>query len=211
MDFSKTKKGLPLYRLSIDKENDDHTGVAVSFVGIPASLTTMVRLGSHVHQVPILFEFTKDSLNDEKHTVTGVMIRANYPMYRKQKLSSSDEKEMEFNAFFEAKDVEHVMVKMMKTGSVNKINIEHEPDNTVDGIYLVESFILTDSHKVNYSQFKDVEAGSWIVTYKVDNDVVWDGLKSGKINGISPEVISVPVEVQQNSTNFKHSKQALIW
>jgi len=199
MDFSKTNKRLPLYNLSVDRDNDEHTGIAVSFVGIPASLTTMVRLRDHSQDVPVLLAFSDTSFNDEKRVVTGVMLRANYPMYRKQKLTVSDEKETEFNAYFTEKDVEAVMLKMMKNGSVNKINLEHNPEQSIDGIYLIESFILTDAHKVSYTQFSNIEAGSWIVSYKVDNESIWSDLKSGKINGISPEVISVPVKTELNN------------
>ena len=74
--------------------------------------------------------------------------------------------------------------RFMKNQLLNNVNINHSTD--VNGIYLIESFILKADH--NMEAFNDIEKGSWMVSYKVENDKVWNDIKEGKLKGFSVEL-----------------------
>lgn len=160
--------GLPLFDIDI---KDDDDGVKImSLVDSPAVEKNFLK-------------FSKENLNfnynDEKQVVTGVALRANYPIYRK-------DGDREFYVRFSSDTIEKIVHKFMREERVSSVNINHKKD--VDGIYLFESFILSDNHKLTFDEFKDVENGSWMVSYKVEDGKIWDEIKSGGLNGFSVEV-----------------------
>jgi hypothetical protein len=65
----------------------------------------------------------------------------------------------------------------------------HDGDATPTGIYMFESFLIDPVRGINPpQQFKDLPAGTWFGSYKVDNPAVWDELiKTGKFRGFSVE------------------------
>ena len=56
-------------------------------------------------------------------------------------------------------------------------------------VTVVESWIVTDpaNDKSNALGFKDIPKGSWFVSYKIDNDELWEKVKSGEVRGYSIE------------------------
>lgn len=162
--------GLPLYDISIDEYNQDDGIKIMSIVDMPAVEKDFLK-------------FSKQKINfsydDEKRIVTGVALRANYPIYRKNEGN-------EFYVRFSAESIEKIVQKFMKEGRTTMVNINHE--KPTHDVYLFESFILNENHKLNYEQFKDIENGSWMVSYKVDNNDTWNKIKSGGLNGFSVEI-----------------------
>ena len=69
------------------------------------------------------------------------------------------------------------------------MNYEHS-DMKIDGVYLVESWIvegpLDKAYALGYDEFQ-VPKGTWMVGFRVDNDEVWKMVKDGDIKGISIE------------------------
>lgn len=167
-----TYNGLPVYRFSID-EFDIEDGISImSFVRNPAVEKSFLKFS----KVELKYSF-----NEDKRIVTGVAMRANYYILR-----GKDEVGEDCYIYQTASDVEEVVQKFMKERRTKDVNINHKGEK-VDGVYLFESFILTDKHKLDYPEFADVELGSWIVSYKVDNEEVWQQIKEGKLNGFSIE------------------------
>ena len=163
--------GIPIYNVTLE---DDADGVfMMSIVDTPAVDSNFLKFNKHRQKV--IYHF-----NDEKRIITGVALRANYPIYR---FDGKDE----FYVQFTPKDIEIMANKFMKEKKLNNVNVDHNKD--VDGIYLIESFILSERH--NYPEFEDVDLGSWIVSYKVENQEVWEAIKSGKLNGFSVEITGI--------------------
>jgi hypothetical protein len=125
------------------------------------------------------------SFNEEKRIVTGVALRADYPIFRNK---LNDKPCNPFYMQFTADQVTRAAQKFMKESRTSDVNINHIEGNTSD-IYLFESYIVSDTLKPSQPEFEDVENGSWMVSYKVDNDDVWDKIKEGDLNGFSPEII----------------------
>lgn len=160
-----------LFNMEIDLD-DEFDGVQImSFVSDPAVQKAFIKLNK---------EKVKLSFSDEKRLVTGVALRTNFPIYRNQ-----DGKEFYFQ--LSEPEVFKVMCKFMKERRTANVNLEHATD--VKGVYLVESFILSPVHQITYPEFKDIEKGSWMVTYKIENDSVWEAIKSGEFTGFSVELL----------------------
>ena len=78
----------------------------------------------------------------------------------------------------------------------NCVNLEHNSDT--NDIYLLQSFIKSGDTGLNPVGFEDCADGSWFIGYKVLNDEVWQGIKSGKFNGFSIEGWFSLDEVKEN-------------
>lgn len=178
----KTFNDLPLYKITA---NDIEDGIfKMSIVEDPAVEIDFLKFNKQ--QKPIYF------FNEEKRIITGVALRANYPIYR----FDGDES---FYLIFTPEDIEIMAHKFMKNKLLNNVNINHSTD--VNDIYLIESYILKENHKIK--QFESVEPGSWIVSYKVDNDKIWQDIKKGKLKGFS-------VEMTGDINKFNKSKEELM-
>jgi len=59
----------------------------------------------------------------------------------------------------------------------------------LQGATVVESWIVKDpsNDKSNALGFLNVAEGSWFVSYKVDNEELWEKVKKGEVNGFSIE------------------------
>lgn len=138
----------------------------------------------------------KYSINNDKQIITGVAIRADYPIYR-------NEGGEEFYTVFDANVIEKLVHKFMRELRNSLVNINHEDE--VNGIYLFESFIMKEKHKEIYPEFKDITPGSWIVSYKVDDKAVWEKIKAGELNGFSIEVYGqlLPYSRVSNKRNIE--------
>ena len=76
-------------------------------------------------------------------------------------------------------------MKFMIDQNFNNINLEHYKDTK--GVYLLQSFIKNTEAGMNPIGFEHIENGSWFAAYKVENEDVWDLIRSGKFNGFSVE------------------------
>lgn len=113
---------------------------------------------------PLLFS------DNEKQIITGVAIRANYIIPRNG-----------YDIVFRPDVIEKIMIASMKEGF--KTTINHSYDS--DGAYLIESYILREPD----CRFPDVDCGSWIVSYKVESEELWEKIKQGLLNGFSIEIM----------------------
>lgn len=78
-----------------------------------------------------------------------------------------------------------MMKKYFKDGKIHNVNTNHKSDEKKDGIYMVESYIVDDR---NHSKlFPNIPEGSWIATFSVENDEVWEQIKNGEYGGFSLE------------------------
>lgn len=63
-------------------------------------------------------------------------------------------------------------------------DVEHSHDME-NGITYFQSLIIDKENGICPTAFKDLPDGTWIVGCKVDNDEVWDAVKSGEVKGFS--------------------------
>ena len=96
--------------------------------------------------------------------------------------------------FFDADTIRQLHIDGSRNGYDSNINLNHEIEKT-DGIFCFESWIIEDA--VQDKAFKmgfDVPVGTLMKGYKIDNKDVWEGIKSGKLTGLSIEAFLAPDE-----------------
>ena len=118
--------------------------------------------------------------NEEEHIITGVIMLANSPIYRR------DDSGYEYNIVYKPETIKLMSEKMLKDMVHNQIDIEHEgnilPAGTVN---LVEIYIKDSEKGISPNFLKDIPDGSLIGSYKIHDDVLWNMCKEGTLHGFS--------------------------
>ena len=84
----------------------------------------------------------------------------------------------------------------MKNGFQSNWTTDHQ--EIAEGLTVVESWLKVDMEKdksIALGLDKDLALGSWFIGCSVDNDEVWETIKSGKWNGFSIEAMVVMDEI----------------
>jgi Putative phage serine protease XkdF len=192
----KLYKGLPLFNAVLDE--DKYTaGVSVwGFVENPGTQQPLFKFNNHEQEEALAFKF-HDKQNgregafkfgvsdDDRRLVTSIGMVADTPIYRKMILGGE---EREFFMQFPADVVERMAFKFMKDQHTKNVNLDHDHLQMVNGVYVVESYIFDQSRGMKVPEYlKDATNGSWVLTFKIDNDEVWSDIQAGKYGGISLE------------------------
>lgn len=173
-------KKRPLIKLVVSDVKDEKPAVTfTSLVDNPAIESDWMAFSSqndNAHQ----FEFKVAS--EERRIITGAAMIPDKPIYR-------NDENGEYDVEFDAPTIETVVKKWGKFGYHNKVNIMHSPDAKPDGVYLFESILVDSKRGIQAptclkEKFPD---GTWIQSYYVENDAVWELIKQGKIRGFSVE------------------------
>ena len=170
----------PIYKMVIDDSSD--TGLnAVALVDTPA----IERLWMTFNKDSVLdknvnqFEFAVQS--EDRRIVTGPLLIANLPIYRKAEDGS------EFYVVFDAPTIEQLVMKYHKDGFQHSVNLMHNGQQ-VEGVFMFESFIIDSKRGISApSGFSNVPDGSYFVSYKIENDEVWNLIKTDTFKGFSAE------------------------
>ena len=157
--------GKPLLRLTI---NGDEDGVnIISLVEFPAVERNFIQLSREV----------KLSLNEEKRELLGVALIPDMPIYRR-------DEQGEYYVTFSAEAIRKAAIDFYKKLNVNMADVEHSHDME-NGITYFQSLIIDKGQGICPTAFKDLPDGTWLVGCKVDNDEVWNAVKSGEVKGFS--------------------------
>ena len=183
-----TINNLPLYELQFD-DNDSTLGCSkISLVEEPAVEEFFLKFSKDEQEKEHKSFYFKD---DSKHIVTGIAMRADYPIYRNQD-------GQEFYVQFSKDTIEKMMQKFMKEQRLFDISLDHNQD--VRDCYLIESFIINKERGICPNEFSDVEDGSWIISVKIENEDVWNKICSGEVKGFS-------IETEMIASAFSNQKQ----
>jgi hypothetical protein len=170
-----TINGIPVFNATLEAEE---CGIyRISLVDAPAVESNFVAYGKQG-------EMQKYSvLNDEKRLVRGVILRADFPIYR------IDEHIGEYYIVHSAEMIRQTAQKMLREHRNNEVNIMHQALTEVKGVEMVQMFIKDTNAGVNPAGFEDIENGSLFAEYHVTNDDVWAAIKAGTFKGFSLEGI----------------------
>lgn len=153
---------MKVFKIRID--DDESLGMdAISLVESPA-----VEVNFLVFNKDRKLNFT--SMDEEKKEITGVVCLADTPIYRVSKELG------EHYIVFEKDTIKKMILRYFKNGLSNQVNIEHQGP-MIKGLTMIESYIKDSSRNISPVEFEEVPDGSWICTYKVDNDEVWQEIK----------------------------------
>lgn len=154
--------------------DEDVTGIdAISLVDIPAVEKNFLCFSEEKQPVKMKFD-------NSKHIITGVVCLADTPIYRYNEYYG------EYYVVFTKETIEKMVEKFAKMDLFKTVNLQHDDEKFVDGIYMVESYITNKERGINPIEFADIPDGSWIASYKVDNEALWGEIINGnKLNGFS--------------------------
>jgi len=121
------------------------------------------------------------SLNDDQQMVVGPLMIPNKLIYR------VDEEGDPYFVFFSEETIEQIAEKVMRDNHMHTLNLEHNPEDTVDG-YMVETWLVEDPLKDKQQVYGfNYPKGSWLGKYKIEDLSIWQKVKDKEINGFSIE------------------------
>lgn len=181
---------MKLYDIYIDP-TDFETGMdAISLVADPAVEVDFLKFGK---DKPMSLNFA----DEEKHIITGIALLADTPIYRIAPDGT------EYYVRFTKDCIRSLVEKYFKFGLTNSVNIEHKDNQFVDGVTMLESYIIDKERGICPNEFASAPDGSWVVSYKVNNLDVWDKIKTGEVMGFSIQGIFHLVETKLEMNNNK--------
>jgi hypothetical protein len=125
------------------------------------------------------FKFYADK---ERRLISGGLMIADLPIYRKDEMG-------EYYVVFDKEQIEKIAQRFFKKGYTHNVNMMHDSERQVNGVYMVESFIIDKTRGIRTPEgYPTLTEGSWFGTFKVDNNEVWnDFIKTGVFKGFSVE------------------------
>lgn len=166
---------LPTFEMVIDEQMTSDVEVAdIAFVDKPAIEKNFLRFkDDRLHFVT----------DEERRIVSGPAMVADQLIYRRDDNG-------EYNVFFSKDTIEKIAVKFFKKGYQKNMNLFHDPNMSVEGVTIFESFVSDESRGIKpMAGYEDLPDGSWFISVKVENDDVWNRIKSGEVKGFSVEGI----------------------
>jgi hypothetical protein len=146
--------------------------------GIEWAIRKMDQINRELRMMPFSKHNFQD-LNEEKRIVTAPVMVAETPIMRWNPELGK------YWVKFSKETIEKMMKKYFRENKIHKVNVNHDSTQKQDGVYMMESYIVGDRNTSNL--FPDLPTGSWVASYYVDNDELWDKIKSGEYNGFSLE------------------------
>ena len=154
--------------------DEDITGIdAISLVDMPAVEKNFLCFSEEKQPVKMKFD-------NSKHIITGVVCLADTPIYR------YNERMGEYYVVFTKETIEKMVEKFAKMDLFKSVNLQHDDEQFVDGIYMIESYLTNKERGINPIEFAEIPDGSWVCSYKVENEALWGEIINGnKLNGFS--------------------------
>ena len=164
---------MKFFELVLDEEKLLHGIDAISIVEHPAIEEDFITLSKD-------YKFEFKEVDDEKRVLMGAAMIPEKPIYRRD----GDD---EYYVFFTKETIRRASELYLINGKQSNATYEHQ--DKIDGLSLVESWIIEDSEKDKSRKYGlEYPVGTWMVSMKVNNDKIWDEyVKSGKVKGFSIE------------------------
>ena len=167
-----TINGIPVYDALV---SDDECGMnRISLVDAPAVEANFLALAKD--KQPQMYSVA----DEEKRIVRGVIMRADFPIYRRDNRG-------EYYVIYKADTIRKMAEKYLLESKQNEVNLDHDDDAEVDGVQMVQWFIKDSEAGINPAGFEDIAEGSLFAEFHVVNDEVWASIKDGTYKGFSLE------------------------
>jgi len=165
---------IEVFELVID--TDDESGVtAIALVDQPAIESNWMAFSQQT-------EYKFNIKDEEKRIIEGYFMIADLLIPR------IDENGKKFFVKFSSNTIEAIREKMSKNSMTNNFNLMHDPRQIAEGVFMLDNLIIDNKRgKVAPKEFEKVPDGSLWGSAKVDNDTIWEQVKSGEFRGFSVE------------------------
>ena len=142
--------------------------------------------------------------DEDKQIVRGVLMRANYPIFRKDKELG------EYFIIYKPETIREMAEQYLKDGRSSNVNLMHEDGSDVEGVDMVQMFIKDSAAGVNPSGFEEIEDGSLFAEFHVKNPDVWASIKAGTYKGFSIETLNT-IEEENAVISTEKIQDVLDW
>ena len=116
---------------------------------------------------------------DDQMIVTGPAMIPNALIPRKDEMGNM------FHVYFSKDTVRKIAKKFLADNNTHNTDINHD-DNIVNENTLLESWIVEDPKMDKAAALGfDVPEGTWMTSYKINNEATWQKIKAGELNGFS--------------------------
>lgn len=167
-------------------------GIAKHYDNNPDVVKELGNLGVKLHEQ---FQI----ISEDQHIISGALMVADQLIYR------NNETFGEHYVKFSADTIKEIAIKFAKKKFQNNVNLMHDSNQKVDGVTMFESFIVDKSRGIMPMKgFEDIADGSWFGSFYVENNDVWEAIKSGEYKGFSVEGLfdyNPPITENQNTLN----------
>jgi hypothetical protein len=183
---------LQVYKAQIDPSID--SDLEVNFIGLvdrPAIERNFQAFNDQKKKAAFI-------LNEEKRIISGPAMIADMPLYRK------DSQLGEYYVIFDKQAIQTIVEKFSAKGYLKNFNLFHDAQQQVSDVTIFNSFVSdADLGVAPLAGFEDVADGSWFISAKVNNPIVWEAVKAGAIKGFSVEGLFnyVPVKAEKMASN----------
>ena len=161
-----------IVELILDEEEMLSGVQAISIVEYPAIESDFITLSKEQ-------EIKLAEVDKEKRILMGPALIPNKTIFRKKE-------DDEYYIYFSKDTVRKASELFLTRGNQNKSTLEHSFE--LQGLSVVESWIVESGEDKSKAYGFDVPEGTWMVSMKVYNDEVWqDYVKEGKVKGFSIE------------------------
>jgi hypothetical protein len=167
-------ENIKTYEMLIEDENTDNV-FAISIVNSPAIEQNFIMLNKNITRIEINLE----KADTKRRVLTGPALIPNIIIPRDG-----------FNITFSNDTVRKLSENFIIKNNKDNVTLQHQMK--VDGIFLIESWIVEDENNdkiyaLGYTK-KQIPKGTWCVSYKINNDDIWNEyLKNGIFKGFSIE------------------------
>lgn len=158
---------LEVYYVDIN-ENDASGMNGISLVNKGAVEIDFLCFGEQ-DKSPVQLNF----FEEDKQIITGVVARADFPIYRRNG-------DYEYYVVFSKEVIKKLVKKYSKQGLFNQVNLDHNDYAFVKDVYMIESYLIDKERGIYPQEFKDIEDGSWICSFYVEDKMLWDEIKTNK-------------------------------
>jgi hypothetical protein len=164
-----------IVELVIQDDNQELAIDAISLVSAPAIEQDFVYFGKEKSNL------TLAKVDEEKRMLISPALIPNKNIIRYDANTDS-----EYYVWFSKETVRKASELYLKHNNHHKATYEHQ--ERVSGVLTVESWIIEDPKmdKANIYGFQ-LKKGTWMVKMKIDNEELWQDIKSKKIKGLSIE------------------------
>lgn len=122
-------------------------------------------------------------VSEDRRIISGPAMLANVPIFR-----SANGNVPDHYVVFKAPTIYDIAQKFIKKGFGENFNLMHDSNQKTNGVSLFESFIVDSTRGIlPMKGFEDAQDGSWFISAKVDDEALWQRIKSGEFRGFSVE------------------------
>ena len=172
-------ENLPRIEFTIDEADPEQGIKTMSLVDEPAIQSDFVFFNKEDRKP----KYVKLEKEGYKNTVFGAVLIPDKDILR------VDDNGNPYNGYFSAETIESLRNKFHKEMQTSKVNEDHDAEKYVEA-YLNTSYIIDSEELLKDAEskgLKDITLGTWVASYKVEDDETFQKVIDGELNGFSIE------------------------